>query len=122
MNSKRTEYNYALIPSIVINPYWLLGFIEAEGTFGLKNLTPYFQIGQHIKSLMVLESISLYLKSLSKGFNFSLNTKAPFVSNSLHSNKSIAVISINNIDALYDYLMYFLLDMPFQTRSAEGEE
>jgi hypothetical protein len=26
------------------------------------------------------------------------------------------VISITNIDALYDYLMFFLLDMPFQTR------
>jgi hypothetical protein len=26
------------------------------------------------------------------------------------------VISITNIDALYDYLMFFLLDMPFQSR------
>ena len=29
MNSGRTEYNYSLIPRIVINPFWLLGFIEA---------------------------------------------------------------------------------------------
>jgi hypothetical protein len=38
------------------------------------------------------------------------------VSNTLHSNKTVSVISITNIDALYDYLMFLLLDMPFQTR------
>ena len=31
----------------------------------------------------------------------------------------MSVISILNIDALYDYLMFFLLDMPFQTRKVE---
>ena len=38
------------------------------------------------------------------------------MSNTLHSNKTVSVISITNIDALYDYLMFFLLDMPFQSR------
>jgi hypothetical protein len=38
------------------------------------------------------------------------------VSNTLHSNKTVSVISITNIDTLYDYLMFLLLDMPFQTR------
>ena len=42
MNLGRTLYNYDLIPKIVVDPYWLLGFIEAEGTFGFKNLSPYF--------------------------------------------------------------------------------
>ena len=32
MNSCRTEINYSLIPKIVVNPFWLLGFIEGEGT------------------------------------------------------------------------------------------
>ena len=36
MNSRRTVYNYLLIPTLLVNPYWLLGFIEGEGTFGLK--------------------------------------------------------------------------------------
>ena len=43
MNSGRTEYNYSLIPKITVNPFWLLGFIEGEGTFGYKNLSPFFQ-------------------------------------------------------------------------------
>lgn len=38
------------------------------------------------------------------------------VSNALHSNNKISVISNNNIDALYAYLMFLLLDMPFKTR------
>ena len=42
MNLGRTLYNYDLIPKIVVDPYWLLGFIVAEGTFGFKNLSPYF--------------------------------------------------------------------------------
>jgi hypothetical protein len=46
MNSSRIVYNYSLIPNLQVNPYWLLGFIEGEGSFGLKNLSPYFQIGK----------------------------------------------------------------------------
>ena len=119
MNTRRTEYNDNLIPTLSVNPYWLLDFIEGEGTFGFKNLSPYFQIGQHIKSLKVLQSIALYLQSLPKGFTMSLNSFTPKVSNTLHSNNTVSVISINNIDALYDYLLFFLLEMPFQSRKGE---
>jgi hypothetical protein len=116
MNSSRIVYNYSLIKNLQVNPYWLLGFIEGEGSFGFKNLSPYFQIGQHIKSLIVLQGIALYLQSIPQGFTFSINSVPPVVSNATHSNNKISVISINNIDALYDYLMFLLLDLPFQTR------
>jgi hypothetical protein len=93
---------------------------QGEGSFGFKNLSPYFQIGQHTKSLKVslynFQGIALYLQSLPLGFTFSINSAPLVVSNTLHSNKTVSVISITNIDALYDYLMFFLLDMPFQTR------
>ena len=116
MNSSRTVFNYSLIPTLKVNPYWLLGLIEGEGTFGFKNFSPYFQIGQHIKSFKVLQGIALFLQSLPLGFTFSLNSIPLVVSNTFHSNNTVSVISITNIDALYDYLMFFLLDMPFQTR------
>lgn len=48
MNLKRNISNFSK-EKIEINRYWLLGFVEAEGTFGYKNLSPYFQIGQHKK-------------------------------------------------------------------------
>ena len=119
MNSGRTKYNNSLIPKIVVNPFWLLGFIEGEGTFGFKNLSPFFQLGQHIRSLYVLEAIANYLQSIPKGFKFSLRSEAPNVINSFNKKTDVSVISILNIDALYDYLVFFLLDMPFQTRKGE---
>jgi hypothetical protein len=68
MNSTRTTYNYDIIPSLVVDPFWLLGLIEGEGTFGLRNLTPYFQLAQHNRSLMILNTISSYLSNLPKSF------------------------------------------------------
>jgi hypothetical protein len=44
MNSDQTVINSSLMPTITIYPFWLLGFIEAEVTFGLKTLSPYFQL------------------------------------------------------------------------------
>lgn len=73
MNRSRNEFeNFVFNPSSnlkspmfsSINKYWLLGFVEGEGTFGIKNLTPYFQIGQHNRNVSILNSISLYLERL----------------------------------------------------------
>jgi len=105
--------------TITINPFWLLGFIAAEGKFGLTTLSPYFHLAQHSRNLILLEAIALYLKSLVKGFTFSVNTSSPVIGMTLNKRTSVSVLSIRNIDALYDYLMFFLLDMPFQTRKGE---
>lgn len=120
MNSTRTIYDISLIPSKNIKPFWLLGFIEGEGegTFGFKNLVPYFQIGQHGRSLMVLENIKLYLESIPKVTIFSKFETTLNFSKTLHKDTNVYVISLSNIDALHDYLVPFLLSMPFQTRKA----
>ena len=118
MNSGRNNYDYSLIPSLTIKPYWLLGFIEGEGTFGFKNLVPYFQIGQHARNLIVLDNITTFIKSLPKGFNFSnFNTKLE-LSKTLHKSTNVYVIVLSNIDALHDYFVPFLLSMHFQTRKS----
>jgi len=119
MNTGRLSYDTAITrlnPLDPINKYWLLGFIEGEGTFGLKNLVPYFQIGQHERSTYVMEDIRLYLKNIPNLFGFTLNS--PFLNSSttIHKNTKVIVDSYNNIDSLYDTLAYFLLDLRFQTR------
>lgn len=45
MNKKRTKFNLPL-NHIKISPYWLLGFIEGEGSFYLNRskLTPTFSL------------------------------------------------------------------------------
>ncbi|CCO27488.1 LAGLIDADG homing endonuclease (mitochondrion) [Rhizoctonia solani AG-1 IB] len=67
---------------------------------------------------MVLKAIAAFLQSLPKGFRFTLDSLPPVVSSSLNKTTSVSVITINSIDALYDYFMFFLLDMPFQTRKS----
>jgi hypothetical protein len=73
-------------------------------------------VGQHVKNLFVLEAIASYFKSTPKSFKFSLRSGAPTVINSFNKNTSVSVISILSIDALYDYLLFFFLNMPFQSR------
>lgn len=41
--------------SIVSN--WFIGFTEGDGTFGIKNGSPYFQIAQKITSQATLDVI-----------------------------------------------------------------
>jgi hypothetical protein len=50
--------------STKINIYWLLGFVEGHGTFGIKNLVPYFQVAQHNKNISVLNLIKDFLAKL----------------------------------------------------------
>ena len=65
MNSTRTTYNKIIMHPLIINPFWLLGFIEAEGSFGFKNLSPYFQVGQNIRSIELINAIREYIQTLS---------------------------------------------------------
>jgi len=51
---------------------------------------------------MVVQGIALYLESLPQGFTFSINSLPLVVNNMTHSNNTVYVISITNIDALYD--------------------
>ena len=46
MNSKRGIFTYNIIePQTIINPNWFIGFIEGEGTFGIKTgSSMYFQV------------------------------------------------------------------------------
>ncbi len=61
------------LPTFDVNPFWLLGFFEGEATFGIKNLAPYFQVGQNIRNLELITIISKYLNQIKNGFNFTLS-------------------------------------------------
>lgn len=68
MNKKRTEFKH---PSeaghrVIITPYWLLGFVEAEGYFSVstKEYRLEFGIGQTASELNVLEAIREFILNL----------------------------------------------------------
>lgn len=44
MNFNRTDF--VRDQSFLINPNWFIGFLEGDGTFGIKNGSPYLQIAQ----------------------------------------------------------------------------
>lgn len=78
MNSGRTEIKTSLLPEIPVNLFLLLGFIEGEGTFGLKGLVPYFQVAQHNENSHVLKIISEFLIYLPNLFYYASNL-SPFL-------------------------------------------
>lgn len=65
MNSGRLEIDSKqekkLEKKVSINKWWLLGFVEGEGTFGHRHMVPYFQIGQNKKKFFVLKAIESYM-------------------------------------------------------------
>ena len=98
-----------------INPFWLLGFVEAEGTFGIIGLIPYFQVAQHVKSQEVLLAIKKFLLDMT-------NTYLPGIVNvSTFVNKRTDVIKlvISGKSDLYFITTNIFINIPFQTRKIE---
>lgn len=117
MNSKRVieELEPVTRP---ISAQWLLGFIEGEGTFGYKNLVPYFQIGQHKRSLYVLKAIEVFLINLPRLHTETLNNNKINVITTLNKNTDVYSICILNIDVLYDYVLPFFNTLTFLSRKS----
>lgn len=67
MNSKREILKYDLSYSqILINPNWFIGFLEGEGTFGIKTGSSlYLQVAQKNTSPECLNAIVIFLTRLS---------------------------------------------------------
>lgn len=60
MNQSRVNFEQYSNHPISINAFWLLGFVEGGGTFGMKDLVPYFQLPQKVNSERVLHAIEAY--------------------------------------------------------------
>ena len=116
INSKRDSVDISQIPATVINISWLIGFIEGEGTFGFKSLTPYFQIGQHVRNKHVLVDTSVFLESLDSLFTYSTNRPSIKISHTVNRLTNVLVISNSNVDWLFDVLAHHFLNCTFRTR------
>jgi len=66
MNRKRSDFEQPDNHRVYITPYWLLGFVEAEGFFSVstKNYSLVFGIGQTASEAVVLEAIQKFLLEL----------------------------------------------------------
>jgi len=71
MNTLRTNFILTNSHKILITPYWLLGFIEGDGSFSVSTYKSFplrFNIVQSIIEKKVLEAIKLFLLELSGKF------------------------------------------------------
>jgi hypothetical protein len=135
MNSKREVFTYNIIESqIIINPNWFIGFIEGEGTFGIKTgSSMYFQVAQKNTSQECLNAIVYFLTKLPKNsLQDTLSTSNSNLSSSEGANKilplnvtssinvrtNVVSLVILSVDALYYYILPYLESHKMYSRKA----
>ena len=124
MNSKREVFTDDTTKSqIIINPNWFIGFIEGEGTFGIKTGSSlYMQVAQKNTSQECLNAITNFLISLSNNteyFHAQSNKISPLnVTSTTNIKTNIVSLAIANIDALYFYILPLMDKSKFYTRKA----
>lgn len=124
MNSKREIFTYNTTKSqIIINPNWFIGFIEGEGTFGIKTGSSlYLQVAQKNTSQECLNTITNYLISLSnntKYFHNKNNKILPLnVTSTTNARTNVVSLVVASVDALYYYILPLLDESQFYSRKA----
>jgi len=123
----RTNFNFPANHKIIITGPWLLGFIEAEGSFFLlrNEFEPAFSIVQTKKQLPVMEKIKKFF-FYNLGFDIysmhKLNCSSAIAINikeGINNSKPLAVLTIKNTNILNNYLIPYLDNMTFFTKKAK---
>jgi len=107
----RAKEEKLLKDKVSINKWWLLGFVEGEGTFGYKHLVPYFQIAQNKKNLFVLEAIEGYFLN-----TFKLSWSDGVFKYSLNKGTGVYSLVIYTVDINFYYILPFFESMMFFSR------
>lgn len=110
MNSQREIFKSISINSqINVSPEWFIGFIEGEGTFGIKTgSSMYLQVAQKITSFESINGIIKFLNNLKS--NLPIDSKILPINVVSTINKKTNVISlvVSSVDALYYYILPLL--------------
>jgi hypothetical protein len=120
MNSKREIFTYELSNSqIIINPNWFTGFLEGEGTFGIKTGSSlYLQVAQKNDSQECLNAIVTFLTRLS-GSNLQNSKILPLnVVSTVNKRTSVVSLVVSSVDSLYYYVLPYLESTKMYSRKA----
>ena len=124
MNNNRSDYTFPAEHEISISSYWLLGFVEGEGSFNVtrKKLEPAFVIALNYKESPVIYKIREFLLE-NLGFDYYSKWKienssllAIYFKDARSKTKRVVRIIIRNIQILNNYLVPFFNKMNFITR------
>lgn len=108
-----------------INMNWLIGLIEGDGTFGIKNRSPYLQIAQKNTNEQTLNAIKTGGNShryISTNYRCkasdTINISSPNVTSSINKKTNVISLVINNIDSLYYYILPKLEESEMYSRKS----
>lgn len=126
MNTQRTNFEFPESHSIVITPYWLLGFVEGDGSFNVTNLKTggvktNFSISQAITDKKVLEAIRNFILDLPGSY---INRKITSNQVGIITKKETGVptqkqqmqLNINDSNFISAVLMPFFSNLTFVTK------
>jgi hypothetical protein len=128
VNSKRTDYKLPANHEYRITNYWLLGFIEADGSFFIKSkeLSLIFNISQSFVDSGLLKAIQVFLLQLKdpelNQFD-KANLRVRFVTSKGElGNKQLCQIIVNRHDFIREALIPFLSSLNWQTKKKKDFE
>lgn len=122
MNRARTDYKIANEKEFKITPYWVLGFVEGEGSFFIRNNIYYtlgFSLGQSAVDLALMEELRKFLAEvLPKKYVGSVYPKAVSLVKVRSKSDSVSSISISigNNDYIKNVLIPFFDSMTWQSK------
>ena len=125
MNTLRTKIILPNSHKILITPYWLLGFIEGDGSFSVstsKSFPLRFNIVQSIIEKKVLEAIKLFLLELSGNFKTKRINSNPIQrieeqKSKLYENRKLMLnLNINDHSFLSHIIVPFFNKLNFLTK------
>lgn len=120
MNSKREIFTYELSNSqIIINSNWFTGFLEGEGTFGIKTGSSlYLQVAQKNVSQECLNAIVTFLTRLSSN-NLQNSKILPLnVVSTVNKRTNVVSLVVSSVDSLYYYVLPYLESTKMYSRKA----
>ena len=120
MNSKREIFTYQVTNSqIIINPNWFIGFLEGEGTFGIKTGSAlYLQVAQKNTSQESLNAITTFLTRLPSSVLQNSKILPLNVVSTVNVKTNVVSLVVNSVDSLYYYLLPYLYSSNMYARKA----
>jgi hypothetical protein len=117
MNSQRELFkNNSINSQIKISPEWFIGFLEGEGTLGIKTgSSMYIQVAQKNTSIFCINAIIAFLNSLESNLldkPKDLDKDKPRlpinVSSTINTKTDVISIVVSSVDALFNYILPLL--------------
>nr|YP_010714082.1 LAGLIDADG homing endonuclease [Fuscoporia gilva]WDD39645.1 LAGLIDADG homing endonuclease [Fuscoporia gilva] len=114
INSLRASYDGYNLTKDMINKYWLLGFVEGDGSFYFTNSKAVFSITQ--KDKQVLEAIATFLQNI-KIYPIYSDLVVPSKPKcSINSKTKASQLLITDTDVLFQYIFPFFNELTFLSR------